>query len=55
MFSSKYDLILYENSVSQNLKIPLRVPEKTDIVVTGKTDVGTVTCTASFGGYLIEE
>jgi hypothetical protein len=52
VFSTKYDLQLYQNVTFQELKIPLSVPEMTDIVVTGKAATGTVNVTASYGGYL---
>ena len=51
-FSTKYDLILYENAVSQSLRFPFEVPEMTDIVVTGVASAGNSNVTASFAGYL---
>lgn len=53
VFSTKYDLILYEASVNQNLKMPLKIPELTDIIVTGVASQ-TSPVTASFGGILIK-
>ena len=52
-FSTKYDLELYENAITQDLFTPLAVPGWTDIIVTGKTWVSTVDVTASFGGILV--
>ena len=48
-FSVKYVIDLYENSFFGQLGVPLRVPEKTDIVITASTTSGTINAAASFG------
>ena len=48
-FSVKFSLTLYQNTYFGSLEIPLRIPEKIDIVVTGVTLSGTVKANASFG------
>lgn len=53
-FSTKYTLIVYENTVFGDLKVPLRLPGLTDIVITGKlSSTPNVTATASFGMFLV--
>ena len=52
-FSDKFTMDLYQSHFFGDLKIPLQVPQKTDIVFTGTTTSGTVDCGASFGVMLI--
>lgn len=53
-FSDKFTMDLYQNQFFGTLSIPLKIPEKTDIVMTGITTSGTVSGGASFGIMLIE-
>ena len=53
-FSVKYTVELYQNTINQTLAVPLQVPEKTDIIVTGKTSTGTINMSSSFGLILID-
>lgn len=48
-FSVKYSLTLYQESFYGSLQVPLRIPEKIDMVITGITATGTVRADASFG------
>ena len=54
VFSTKYDIQLFENSVTQTLETPLQVPEKTDILVIWTASVGSVEISASFGWRLVD-
>ena len=54
-FSVKFTMDLYEAHFFGSLTVPLRVPEKTDIVITGQTSVGTIDAGASFGAILIND
>lgn len=54
-FSTKFTIDLYQTSFIGDLKVPLRVPEKTDIVISATTVSGTVNGSASFGIILIKD
>lgn len=54
-FSVKFSLTLYQSTYIGPLQIPLRVPEKIDMVITGITASGTVKANASFGMILHAE
>ena len=54
-FSIKFTMDLYQTFFYGLLKTPLRVPEKTDIVITGQTTTGTIDASASFGIILIDD
>lgn len=52
-FSVKYAIDVFENTFFGELKVPLKVPEKTDIIFTSETSgAPDVTTTASFGVIL---
>lgn len=52
-FTTKYSLTVYENTVFGDLKIPLKVPELTDIVMVGQLgSTPNVRAHASFGLFL---
>jgi hypothetical protein len=53
-FSTKFELELYQYALPIVLPDPIIVPNKTDIVVTAVTDVGTVTGSAVFGIRLLD-
>lgn len=53
-FSIKYALDLYQTAFTTNLATPLKVPEKTDIVITAQTTSGTIDVAASYGFILID-
>ena len=54
-FSVKFTIDLYQTPFFGNLTIPLRVPEMTDIVITGQTGLGgTIDASASFGIILVD-
>ena len=54
-FSVKYALDIFENTFFGELKVPLMVPEKTDMVFTSElSSTPTVTTSASFGMILVE-
>lgn len=53
-FSIKFTMDMYENNFFGTLVVPLKVPEKTDVVITGTTTSGSVDGSASFGMILIE-
>ena len=52
-FSVKYSLTVYENTAFSKITVPLKVPELTDVVITGKlSSTPNVTAHASFGLFL---
>ncbi len=51
-FSVKYSLTLYQSAYLGMLQVPLKIPEKIDMVITGITAAGTVVANASFGMIL---
>ena len=51
-FSVKFSLTLYQSAYTGSLVIPLKIPEKVDMVITGITAAGTVKANASFGMIL---
>jgi hypothetical protein len=53
-FSNKFSIELYENALQPEFKVPLKIPEKTDMVVTGQNGVQSVPASASWGMYLID-
>ena len=53
-FSVKYAIDLYQNTFQGDLKIPMRIPEKTDMCITGVTSSGTIDACASYGIFLID-
>ena len=54
MLRIKRKMDMYENNFFGTLVVPLKVPEKTDVVITGTTTSGSVDGSASFGMILIE-
>lgn len=54
-FTTKYAIDIYQNTFFGELKVPLKVPEKTDVVITAQMSATpAATATASFGAILIE-
>lgn len=53
-FSVKYTVDLFEQALSQNLQVPLKVPAKTDVAVTGISASAGTSVSASFGAILVE-
>lgn len=53
-FSVKYTVDLYQTSFIGNLVNPLRIPEKTDAVITAQTSSGTIDGSGSFGLILVD-
>lgn len=54
VFSNKFTIEMFEASQQADFKVPLAIPEKTDMVVTGKNGATTVSASASFGIILID-
>ena len=53
-FSTKYSVQLYQNSFFGTFKVPLKIPEKTDMVFTAQSSSAGSTASASFGLIEIE-
>jgi len=54
-FSVKYALTLYQNTYFGPIHIPLKVPEKTDMVITAQAGGAGVTVDASWGMIIKKE